>query len=264
MITSFEFNGRSFNIESPEGDWIGGVVERTSSFYEKDMLNDISSLLRPGSLVVDVGANIGNHTLFFAGVLGCNVIAIEPNAEACGFLSTNVNANGISDAVTMHSVVIGRGPGKASICRKVRGNLGATRYAATEAGTSDLTSLDELLSGLSVSPSLIKIDVEGMELDVLIGSERLIELCAPVIVVECQSADDYDKVSNFLSRYAYCAVACYNSTPTYVFIKLEEVLASRELLGFICLQAMRSQQQVRELSNSLKKAWRHIADLEAR
>lgn len=264
MITSFEYNGRSFSIESPEGDWIGRIIERTSSFYEKDMLVDISSLLRPGSMVVDVGANIGNHTVYFAGVLGCSVIAIEPNAEACEFLSNNVRANGVSDSVIIHKTVIGRDSGKASICSKVDGNLGATRYAATETGGSDLTSLDHLLSASTVSPALVKIDVEGMELDVLMGAERLIEQDSPILVIECQGADDYQKVSDFLSQHGYCAVGCYNSTPTYIFVKLEKMLGSKESLAFICIQMMRSQHQLRGLGNSLKKAWRHIADLEAR
>ncbi|WP_313644885.1 FkbM family methyltransferase [Stenotrophomonas sp.] len=264
MITSFEFNGKFFSIKSPGGDWIGKIVERTSSFYEKEMLIDISSLLEPGSLVVDVGANIGNHTLFFAGALGCNVLAIEPNAEAREFLMANVLANGIADAVSLKSVVVGSGAGKAIVRSKVDGNLGATRYTPTEVGDLELTNLDDLLAGASVLPSLIKIDVEGMELDVLMGAERLIEMASPVLVIECQDADDYEKVSKFLAQFGYGAVACYNATPTYIFLRLKEALTSTEMLAFICLQVMRGQQQVRELGHSLKKAWRHIADLEAR
>ena len=56
-----------------------------SRFYEASrvgLINWIDTDVTPGSLVVDVGASIGIHTLFMAGCMGCHVIAVEPVAES--------------------------------------------------------------------------------------------------------------------------------------------------------------------------------------
>lgn len=264
MKSVFEFKGRSFSFVSPDGDWIGGLVARTSSFYEREMLEDLLPVLQPGSLVLDVGANIGNHTLFFAGVSGCKVMAIEPNPEAAEFLAENVALNNLCGQVVLKSLAIGGKEGSVRLVQGVPGNLGATRYAESIDGDTAMVTLDSLICEFNESVSLVKIDVEGMEMNVLQGSVELIRSASPTFVVECQEKEDFERVSDFMSKYGYVAIGCYNSTPTFVFLPIGKALSDPAILAFVCRQVVRGQMLARDGYMSLKKAWRHISDLEAR
>ena len=72
--------GRRLHLRfETDDDHIAGVIRKTATFYEAEMLADIRSRLFFAELAVDVGAHVGNHTLYFAHVLGLQTIAFEPN-----------------------------------------------------------------------------------------------------------------------------------------------------------------------------------------
>ena len=67
---------------------------------------------------------------------------------------------------------------------------------------------------------LIKIDVEGFELNVIKGGEKLIRKCSPIIVVECRTSNEFDFINNYLITMGYYTDRInYASTPTYIFVK---------------------------------------------
>lgn len=130
-------------------------------------------VLQPGDLFVDVGANIGIYTLLMASH-GADVIAVEPAEEARRLLEVNLSLNGLkADVVT---AALGRAPGRA----KLTDELGSSNHivangsgngqADEHASDVTVTTLDEELGDRTAAG--VKIDVEGFELDVVLGASR--------------------------------------------------------------------------------------------
>jgi FkbM family methyltransferase len=149
----------------------------------------IARHFRPGSIMLDVGANIGNHTIYAAKFLGARrIICIEPNPEAIMILRINVDLNQLHEQVDMRYLGLGLSdsPGAAVIARTIAMNLGGVELASQAGGSIRLFAGAELLQGQPID--FIKIDVEGMELAVLKGLERTIAECRPGIFVEVDNA----------------------------------------------------------------------------
>jgi len=153
-------------------------------FYEEEELEIIRQAFR-GGVFLDVGANVGNHTLFAAMYLGASrVICIEPNPIAYGILRANVGLNGQHDKITLYPVGLSDARCRASIDIPAH-NLGGGTLApgAADAGIEVFTG-DELLNGSTID--FIKIDTEGMELGVIRGLANTIRRDHPSIFVEVE------------------------------------------------------------------------------
>lgn len=161
-------------------------IEREQSrglFFEAMELEELRKVVKPGAIVVDVGANTGNHTVFFAGPMkAASVTPFEPLPAAAKALRAGVERNGLKNVDLSH---LGKGvsdrEGRAKLVFSGRGGLGATSLAADKAGEISVTTLDSMISG---RVDLLKIDVEGMEMSVLAGSRELIRRSRPLIFVE--------------------------------------------------------------------------------
>ena len=163
----------------------------------RDQRREIKALLgriRPGDTVVDCGANKGSYvwTLSRAVGPGGRVIAFEPQpslarylqeaAARCALANVTVENKVVSDASgPMELFVPGGGvsPG-ASVESAVRDREACETVAATA------VTLDEYFQDSDGRVSALKIDVEGHELAVFRGSERLLETYSPLLVFECE------------------------------------------------------------------------------
>jgi len=165
-------------LDTIMGEHSGGL------FYEVEELDIISAHVRRGSVMLDVGANVGNHTIYAVTFLGARrVICVEPNPEAAAILRINVERNRLHAHVDLHlGVALSDRPGTAVVSRTIEMNLGGVTLARQAGGPIRLVAGDELLGGERVD--FIKIDVEGMELEVLRGLRRTIETCRPAILAE--------------------------------------------------------------------------------
>jgi FkbM family methyltransferase len=149
---------------------------RVGKPYERPLLEHIYRLGLTG-LAVDVGANVGNHTMWLAAVCGLHVAAFEPIVPMQ--LQSNVVLNNLEDRVDIYPDALGAvngeylkhvGEGK---LRKPRNN---GSHADIRIHTLDSYKLEDV--------TLIKIDVEGMEAAVLRGGEETIRRDRPVIFAE--------------------------------------------------------------------------------
>src|SRR5688572_29804506 len=73
------------------------------TFYEGDVLRYLAHMARPGGVIVDVGANIGNHAVFFAAYMAELVIAMEPAPELAALLRRNLEANAVENAIVVEA-----------------------------------------------------------------------------------------------------------------------------------------------------------------
>src|SRR5262249_3812827 len=133
---------------------------------DKWELYHLRRLVRPGSVVLDVGANFGYYSLSLAQGLQhqCQVHAFEPTPTTYERLRKHVELNRMSDVVHLHQVALSDVTGTANLIQRAD-NSGASRLGTDAAGISvQVTTLDEFCTQQNVSRvDLIKIDVEGYE-----------------------------------------------------------------------------------------------------
>ncbi len=167
-----------------------------------------SAHIKPNSLVIDVGANIGSHTSAYLRAVGAGgvVVSYEPNPLPFNCLRLNC-----PEAVAFQCAV-GDAVGHANLV-KVSDNVGMS-YLAAEGERVRMTTLDEdfatVLAPLSHrTVSLIKIDAEGCESEVLKGAVGLILRHRPVLHMEinhpalARRGHTHLEISEFLAQHHY-------------------------------------------------------------
>jgi FkbM family methyltransferase len=157
--------------------------------FETHCLPYLRGCATEGGTVIDVGANIGFHTLESALVVGPagRVIAIEaapPHAEA---LRKSLELNAMRNVVLVEAAV-GDRTGEALLALPNSGNLGMFTLgpvSSNEAYTVPLTTLDDILSRQPLSSiDLIKIDIEGSEHAALRGAAGTLRTHKPAVLIE--------------------------------------------------------------------------------
>jgi FkbM family methyltransferase len=161
--------------------------------YEPGTSWVISSCLSRGDMFIDVGANVGLHTLVAARAVGPTgrVHAFEAHPHTASCLSQTIWMNGLADVVAVHAMGLSDASGSARMfLGRTSGHHSFLPLEANE--STELTSrdavtlgrLDDLLVSQDI-PALIKLDVEGFELKVLAGSKSVLARCHDVgLVVE--------------------------------------------------------------------------------
>lgn len=199
-------------------DYIQNTIQNSKKFYESDMLEDIYKRDITGKTVIDIGANIGNHTIYFSKVAKAKkVYSFEPFKEVLKILTKNIEINNVEERVQIFDAAVGRKTSKATIDIVDERNLGMNKVCQVANGEVDVVTLDEVLLPIVDSVDVIKIDVEGMGLDVLYGSIKIIERFNPDIYIEAETDSDFQEISTILSNYNYKPIKRYNWTPTYLF-----------------------------------------------
>lgn len=148
---------------------------------EEDLL---AKLLTPGSVYVDIGANIGSLALFAAKTLDCQVIAVEAHPETFHALLANISLNKPHDIQAMHYAC-----GEESMVVHFTDMGSDDQNKVTDRGgvRVQCEPLDELLAD-DLRVQLLKIDVEGFELFVLRGAIRTLSRCDAVLFEAYDSA----------------------------------------------------------------------------
>lgn len=152
-------------------------------FFEAEELHALMRRVAPGSRIVDVGANTGNHTVFFAGPMqAASVLPFEPLPDVAAILRRAVAANHLSNVdLSQLGIGLSDGPGRVNAVRSERGGLGASRLVDDPAGEIPVMRLDDALTN---GVDFLKIDVESMEMRVLAGAEATIARERPLIFIE--------------------------------------------------------------------------------
>ena len=192
----------------------------TLGAFERDTLRALEALVRSGATVLDIGANIGAHTLHLARLVGekGRVIAFEPTDFAIAKLRANLLANpGLAKRVELHQAFL-VGKAGAPIDTAVASSWPVDGSAADDAEMGSramkvsgalATTLDSAIAAAGdPDVQLIKMDVDGHELDVLEGAQTLLERRRPVIVMELapyvfHPAEKFDQMVNLLTLKGY-------------------------------------------------------------
>lgn len=143
--------------------------------------------LRPGDIAIDIGAHVGYFSLLFRLAVGAGgtVISFEPMPDTYRRLLRNVLANRFTNVLPLPLAVAER-PGAAlfHLHPDNEGESSLLDTHGTASATVQVTCLDELFrDGLPARPRLLKIDAEGVEMNILRGARQWFELYAPDMVI---------------------------------------------------------------------------------
>ena len=178
LIVSRPFAGKRLYLDVARTDTQGLLYFEGLRFVGERFL--LADLVKPGMTVVDVGANIGYYSLYFAGLVGSKgkVVAIEPSPENLPELRLNISANQLSN-VRLFESAVGAERGEVAFAAGINGGILGDDASGTY--RVPVAPLDELIED---GVDFLKIDVEGFEGAVVEGARRLLSQFRPVVFLE--------------------------------------------------------------------------------
>ena len=180
------------------GDNVGHDMFHVSGrLFEAAELDYCRSNIPVGSRIVDVGANTGNHSVFFGHVLKPSfLLPIEPNPQAVARLKANLARNRVDHNPRGLGIAVGAARAMAAL-EPGAGDLVAGRLRPN--GSIPVLPLDDLLDA---PVDFLKIDVEGIEFSVLAGAQTLLRTGRPQMLIE--TADrTADRLKQFCQDHGY-------------------------------------------------------------
>lgn len=190
--------------------------------WEPDVSLAIESILQPGDLFIDVGANIGYDTLLGAHKVGPSgrVVAIEASPSTYALINANVARNPHLTNVRVANVAASRVEGTLELYEGGKGNIGAATTVATRGGqhlftvpalplTKILTS-DEARTG-----RLMKIDVEGAEAPILHDILDHLDKFSPELEIIVEMSSSTDDGAAVFARMAQAGFHAYGIANQY-------------------------------------------------
>ena len=185
-----------------------------TSTYEVKIDRLFEKHVKPGSTVIDIGANIGLHTLRAAQLTGetGRVIAIEPSTWATNKLRRNLELNPeLTKIIEICHNALGEQVER-SITLGFQSSYRLSGKTDIYSEVIDVLTLDSIADQSSLeSVDFIKIDVDGHELHILRGAKQLLSISKPVLVVEFTPSysvnyiDELTEIEKYLQSLGYLA-----------------------------------------------------------
>lgn len=191
-------------------------------YYSRDVVYVLDRLVRPGMVVMDIGANIGEISMALAKRVGANgrVFSFEPMDKLYARLSEHIAVNsfyqvkalniGLSDKAGSAKIYSANEVFKDGAEHQGLGTIYASKTRSVLDQVITLSTLDQVVAENGLQRlDLMKIDVEGAELSVLKGGLATLERFRPMIVIEIQSETSHDAgyepadILGLLSRFGY-------------------------------------------------------------
>ena len=182
------------------------------NLWEPTVMLALRDLCKPGTVVFDVGGNMGGLTSAMSRLVGPKgtVCTFEASPRIIGYLQGNVVAQGHHNVTVYHRAVYSKSNEIVTIYDG--DHLNDSIYAEqspTKVGRPVKTlALDDFCDATGFSPDVIKMDIEGAEYDALIGSVRMVERNHPHFLLEQQASDM--RCFDFLAARGYITIDLSN------------------------------------------------------
>jgi FkbM family methyltransferase len=221
-------NGLKLWIDPENDDGVERSLYYTGT-YEAGTLDFIENNLKPGDCFVDIGANIGLMSIVASMAVGDEgeIYSFEPHPETAKILRFNIDLNAISNIKVIQKGV-GSENGQAKIYDRWDVNRGGASFIASNSKQDsydvEIVRLDDVLSSISID--MIKIDIEGFELEALKGAKNIIgSEKPPILIVECTQETEHQEYSRE-ELYFWLK----NTNSKYKFFKLKGSKSRRSKL----------------------------------
>jgi FkbM family methyltransferase len=193
----------------PFSDWVIQNALYDGMRFEPKIMDVVFGILKEDSTFIDVGANTGAYTIPAAAKLKMGyVIAIEPRYDICNMLQQSVNRNKFGNASVLHAAATSSKGEMELICSLRNASANVLRGNDYNKGKDTRIEIVNTVRIDDIVPraDLIKMDIDGGELDALKGMTKLFEKCPEmklVIEVLCEPNDNRTQVFELLSSYGY-------------------------------------------------------------
>lgn len=182
-IDFYNIRNAFFYLPNADKDCIQSIIRNSKNYWDMMAHDIINKYLKDNATILDIGANIGSHTLYWAIERNAKKIySFEPYDAVFEILNTNIKLNSLQDKVVLHNIGLSDEICNASIDSIPEANLGSIKVHKRPNGVVQLKTLDSLK--IKDKINLIKIDVEGHEVEVLKGGLKTIEKSRPLLVIE--------------------------------------------------------------------------------
>ena len=215
----FNLSGKTFTVDSAH---VCGRLE------ESDELKTLHEFREHWPVMVDIGGNVGNHSVaFLRGFRPEKLFVYEVNPRCLPILEDNLARNHMPGCeYEIRPYAVGATRGKLFLPRHDDLNTWLQEQAEGEGESVDVVPLDDELA----EADFLKIDVEGMELDVLKGAKRLVAQSRPWIYIEVQHY-------NRAAFDAWMQAHGYRAEKTFEYSDYSNVIAAPRTDSFMDIQA---------------------------
>jgi FkbM family methyltransferase len=222
-MNSFIFDNKEIILKSIDNNFLKNFDELKYLLFLKNYFNNKKIN------IIDCGGNIGSYSIFFSLFLNCNKIyCIEPIPTIFNILNENIKLNKCNNIITIN-IGIARKKSKIKLISEIPNNKGAFWFWYADSNNLDLelqkpynigykehvtinnsniisecNSIDNIFFKKE-KIDFIKIDVEGMEIEVLIGAENIINKNKPLLYVE-GSLKTIDYINNWIIKNNYTRI----------------------------------------------------------
>jgi len=186
--TSFFYkNGIAFNIAKNRFSASNTLVFQRN--YEINETKLVKGLVKPGWTVIDIGANFGWYSIHFSQLVGPSgkVFSFEPIPDSYEELNSNMQLNSCQNMKTFNTALGNRDDLVSFGIPEIDGGLGASSQflKCNKQIQATMCRLDNVIEEKNITNvDFIKVDIEGGELDMLYGAEKLLEQFRPNIMIE--------------------------------------------------------------------------------
>jgi FkbM family methyltransferase len=232
--------GAIFYLPNYPIDYIQRIIIRSGKFYEQTLLDNLK--FDDYDIIFDCGANIGNHSIYWALKRNAKEIhSFEPVNTTYNILKKNIELNKLENIIHINNVGLSAKTQNSSILNGTKNidNIGGTNLIPDENGDLKLLSMDDYIknnfSGDKIS--LIKIDIEGYEYEMLKGAKQTLLKYSPTIFIEIwgksnffkEENENFKKVNELLESYNYHIIERLSGA-NYIYKKLLNKVENEKLL----------------------------------
>ena len=197
-----DIRSAKFYVPNYPIDLIQSIIVDTKNFFEHDILQELQPYIKKNAVILDIGANIGNHSVYWAVRSNAKKIySFEPVEDFFKILKKNVEINQLKDKVKIFNIGLSNQKINGSISHYDPTNIGGTSIKQDLNGNLMLDKLDNI-TFKDNTIDFIKIDVEEHELEVLQGARETLLKYRPVVFVEIFS-ENKTKVHEYLTKLGY-------------------------------------------------------------
>lgn len=178
------------------------IVDK-NKFYKQKKLQELDEFIPNNAIILDVGANIGNETLYWllrSPKKARFVYSFEALELPYNILKRNIEINGLQKKVAPLNFALGNNDTNARIEKFKMKNFAKTKLVEDANGEYKIRKIDDLRIKQKVD--VIKINMTGMEFEALDGAENLIDRDRPVVFVKMEEASK-TKVDDLMKDFAY-------------------------------------------------------------
>lgn len=194
----------TFIYTHDKGEYISDVIEQTGWYYEPKTIEYIRNMNLKDCNILDIGANVGNHTIAISKVANnCDVISFEPFESNYKLLKHNQTLHSNNNIQTYQYFVTSKENSEDTFyINPVWGdcNLGYIKES-NSCGQEVTNHYIDLFKYSNLK--LIKIDIEGHELEALKGAFNTIKKSNPCIIAEHHTKEEHLQVMDYLKQFGY-------------------------------------------------------------